>query len=73
MLFRSLSAIVLTRQDAAMELLLDLIAQESMDAEAAIEEIMRSRPAEAIVKRLEKSVAGNSRLARALAAQIKQK
>jgi len=71
--FRSvlLSAIALTRQDAAMEFLLDLVKSESIDAERAIEAIVRSLPSNEIMHRLEKLVAPNSRLARALATLAK--
>jgi HEAT repeat protein len=62
-----LSAIALTRQDAALEFLLNLVSTESLDAEAAIEAILRSMPSSEIVQRLERSVAGNARLARAFA------
>lgn len=63
-----LSAIALTRQDAGMELLFELVQSESLNAEAAIEAIVRSMPSEVTLKRLEKIVAANPRLARALAA-----
>jgi HEAT repeat protein len=65
--FRSvlLSAIALTRQDAALEFLLDLVRTESLDAEAAIEAVLRSMPSQEAIKRLDKLVAGNPRLARA--------
>jgi HEAT repeat protein len=59
-----LSAIALTRQDAAFEFLLDLVRTESMQAEAAIEAILRSAPGNEIIQRLEKMVAGNPRLSR---------
>ena len=62
-----LSAIALTRQDAALEFLLDLVGTESLDAEAAIEAILRSMPSSEILRRLERSVAANPRLARAFA------
>ncbi len=62
-----LSAIALTRQDAATEFLLDQVRTESLQAEAAIEAILRSAPSDEITKRLEKLVAGNRRLARAFA------
>ncbi len=39
-----LSAIALTRQDAALEFLLDLVRTESLNAEGAIEAILRSMP-----------------------------
>jgi hypothetical protein len=72
--FRSvlLSAIALTRQDAAHEFLLSLVQTESRDAEAAIESILRSSPSAEIIERLEKLAAGNPRLARTLATLRKQ-
>jgi len=68
--FRSvlLSAIALTRQDAAHEFLLELVRSESRDAEAALEALVRASPSAEVIARLEKLVAGNARLARALAA-----
>jgi hypothetical protein len=62
-----LSAIALTRQDAALEFLLDLVRAESLQAEAAIEAILRAMPNVEITKRLEELVAGNQRLSRAFA------
>jgi HEAT repeat protein len=62
-----LSAIALTRQDAALEFLLDLVRSESLQAEAAIEAILRAMPSVEITKRLEELVAGNPRLSRAFA------
>jgi hypothetical protein len=62
-----LSAIALTRQDAAMEFLLDLVKSESLNAEAAIEALVRSMPSEEVHKKLKDLVAGNPRLARVLA------
>jgi HEAT repeat protein len=62
-----LSAIGLTRQEAAVEFLLDLIAKESMQAEAAMEAILRAVPSPDLIERVKKSVAGNSRLTRAFA------
>jgi HEAT repeat protein len=62
-----LSAIALTRQEAALEFLLDLVRTESLNAEAAIEAILRSMPAQEIVKQLEQLVAGNPRLNRIFA------
>ena len=59
-----LSAIALTRQDAALEFLLDLVRTESLNAEAAIEAILRSMPSQEVSKRLAKLTAGNPRLAR---------
>jgi hypothetical protein len=65
--FRSvlLSAIALTRQDAALEFLLDVVSSDSPSAEAAIEALMRSAPSAEVMCRLEKSVAPNPRLVRA--------
>ena len=68
--FRSvlLSAIALTRQDPAMDFLLDLVKSESFDAERAIEAVVRSMPSPETMQRLKKLVAPNPRLARAFAA-----
>jgi HEAT repeat protein len=63
-----LSAIALTRQDAALEFLLDQVRTESLQAEAAIEAILRSAPSEEVTRRLEKLAAANPRLSRAFAA-----
>ena len=63
-----LSAIALTRQDAALEFLLDLVRTESLNAEAAIEAVLRSMPSQDVTRRLEELVAGNPRLARIFAA-----
>lgn len=67
--FRSvlLSAIALTRQDEAVEFLLELVRTESPQAEAAIEAILRAMPSAEVIKHLEEFVAGNPRLARAFA------
>ena len=67
--FRSvlLSAIALTRQEASMEFLLELVRSESIDAERAIEAILRSMPSDDVTRRLEKLVVGNPRLARSFA------
>jgi HEAT repeat protein len=62
-----LSAIALTRQDAALELLLNLVRTESLDAEAAIQAILRSVPSQQIITRLQTMVAGNPRLAQVFA------
>jgi len=62
-----LSAIALTRQDAALEFLLDLVRTESLQAESAIEAILRAMPSPEVTRRLEQLVAGNQRLARAFA------
>ena len=63
-----LSAIALTRQEAAMAFLLDLVRTESLNAEAAIEAILRSGASSETVSLLERTVANNPRLARAFAA-----
>jgi len=67
--FRSvlLSAIALTRHDAALEFLLELVRTESTDAEAAIEALVRSAPSHEVLKRVEQLVSDNPRLSRALA------
>jgi HEAT repeat protein len=71
--FRSvlLSAIALTRQDAALEFLLDLVRSESLQAEAAIEALLRAAPSAEVIKRLEGLCAGNRRLARAFVTHVK--
>jgi hypothetical protein len=66
-----LSAIALTRQDAALEFLLDLVRTESLDAEPAIEAVLRSMPSKEAIERLEELVEGNPRLKRTFAAQRK--
>lgn len=66
-----LSAIALTRQDAALEFLLDEVRKESLNAETAIEAILRSMPSPETTKRLEKLTADNPRLARIFAANQK--
>jgi hypothetical protein len=63
-----LSAIALTRQQAALDFLLGLVRAESLHAEAAIEAILRSMPSAEITRELESMVSGNPRLARAFAA-----
>jgi len=63
-----LSAIALARQDAALEFLLELVRTESLDAEAAIEAVLRSMPSQEVIQRMEKLVAGNPRLKRAFEA-----
>jgi HEAT repeat protein len=62
-----LSAIALTRQDAAIEFLFDLVRTESLQAESAIEAVLRSGASTEIRQRLEKLVEANARLARAFA------
>jgi hypothetical protein len=66
-----LSAIALTRQDAALDFLLEVVRQESLDAEGAIEAVLRSLPSQDVGDRLEKLVAGNPRLKRVFAANKK--
>lgn len=69
--FRSvlLSAIALTRQDAAVEFLLDSIQKDSLDAQPALEALLRSMPSEELAKQIEKLVDDNPRLRRVLAEQ----
>jgi HEAT repeat protein len=62
-----LSAIALTRQDAAIEFLLDQVKKESRLGEAAIEAICRAMPSQEVLQQLGRLVEGNSRLARVLA------
>lgn len=62
-----LSAISLTRQDEALEFLLHLIHTESLDAEGAIEAVLRSMPSSHVVKKLESLVEGSPRLKRVFA------
>ena len=62
-----LSAIALTRQEEAVDFLLDFIRSESPDAEAAIAAVLRAVPSSEVVNRLKESVAGNSRLTRVFA------
>jgi hypothetical protein len=67
--FRSilLSAIILTRQEAAQDFLFDLVQTDSVHAEAAIEALLRSAPSPEITQHLERLVSENPRLARAFA------
>ena len=71
--FRSvlLSAIALTRQEAAIEFLLDLVKNESLDAESAIAALLRSGPSEELRDRLKKLTLESPRLVRALAEHSK--
>jgi HEAT repeat protein len=62
-----LSAIALTRQDEALEFLLDQVRSESSHAEAAIEAILRAMPSDEVTRRLEGLVASNPALTRAFA------
>ena len=68
--FRSvlLSAIALTRQEAAQDFLFDLVRTDGAHAEAAIEALLRSAPSPEIIQDLERMVLQNPRLARAFAA-----
>jgi HEAT repeat protein len=59
-----LSAIALCRHEAALEFLLDQVRTESLQAEGAIEAILRSGPSTDTVRRLEEIVGNNPRLAR---------
>lgn len=67
--FRSvlLSAIALSRLDEAVEFLLELVRTESLQAEAAIEALVRAMPSAEVIQRLERVVAGKPRLARIFA------
>jgi hypothetical protein len=63
-----LSAIALTRQDEALEFLIDQVRADSPRSEAAIEAILRAAPSDEVIMRLKDLVAGNPRLAQAFAA-----
>lgn len=67
--FRSvlLSAIALTRQKAATDFLLRLVAEEGMDAEAGLEALLRALPPEDVVLRLREMAGRSSRLAQIVA------
>ena len=67
--FRSilLSAIILTRQEAAQDFLFDLVQTDSVHAEAAIEALLRSAPSPEVTQHLERLVSQNPCLARAFA------
>jgi len=69
--FRSvlLSATALTRQEAALEFLLDLVRQRSPDAESASEAIVRSLPSPEVLKQLKDLAAHDPRLVRAMEKQ----
>ena len=69
--FRSvlLSAIALTRQDLAIDFLIELVRNDSLDAESVIAALLRSGPSEGLMDRLKKLTSGNPRLARVLAQQ----
>ncbi len=66
-----LSAIALTRQDGALDYLLGLIRNDSSDAEAAMDAVLRAVPPPDVLARVEEAVAGNPRLTRHLAASRK--
>jgi HEAT repeat protein len=72
--FRSvlLSAIALTRQQAAVDFLFACIRTESLNSEAAIEAILQSMPAPQMIKQLEEIVSNNGRLTRVLASHIEK-
>jgi HEAT repeat protein len=61
------SAIALTRQDAAFDFLVGLIKSESPDAERAMEAILRAAPSSELVKQVERAIDGNPRLTRQFA------
>lgn len=67
--FRSvlLCAIALIRQEPAINFLLGLVKGQSLNAEAAIESILRSAPSEEVMQRLKNFASENPRLARVLA------
>jgi HEAT repeat protein len=67
-----LAAIALTRQEAALEFLLDMVRKEALHAEPAIEAVLRSMPSKEIVQRLESLVGSNPRLKRAFASQKRE-
>jgi len=62
-----LSAMALTRQQAAYDFLFELIRSASGHAEAALQALLRSAPRAEIIEELERLVSGNPRLARLLA------
>jgi len=67
--FRSvlLSAIALTRQQEGIDFLFDLVRQDTLHSEPAIEAILRSGPSAEMVRQLEETVSGNPRLTRFVA------
>jgi HEAT repeat protein len=68
--FRSvlLSAIALTRQNAATGFLLAMVRADSLGADLAVEALLRSVPPDEVVQQLKTLVTGNARLERAFAA-----
>lgn len=71
--FRSalLSAIAITRQEAAVDFLMDLVRTDSAQAEEAMEALLRAMPSAEVIRRLEELVAGNPRLTSVFAAHRK--
>jgi HEAT repeat protein len=67
-----LSAIALTRQEAAMEFLFEQVRADSLRSEPAIEAILRSAPSQEVIDSLKELVAGYPRLARAFAKNVTQ-
>ena len=62
-----LSAIALTRQNEATHFLLDLVKQDAMRADQAVDALLRSLPSDDTVERLKALVKGNTRLERVFA------
>jgi hypothetical protein len=67
--FRSvlLSAIALTRQQEGIDFLFDLVRQDALCSEPAIEALLRSGPSAELIRQLAQTVSGNPRLARFVA------
>jgi hypothetical protein len=65
--FRSvlLSAIALTRQDGAIEFLLNVVRADSTDAEPAMEALLRSAPSPSLIENIQRLIVDNPRLNRA--------
>jgi HEAT repeat protein len=61
------SAIALTRQDAALDFLLNLLGNESLDSLPVIDAIVRAMPSPDIIERVKDAVSNNPRLTRHLA------
>jgi HEAT repeat protein len=68
-----LSAMALTRQNAATEFLLALVRKDSLGADLAVEALLRSAPSDDVAQQLKAAVAGNARLERAFAANASQR
>ena len=62
-----LSAIALTRQPEGIDFLFDLVRQDTLHSEPAIEALLRSGPSAELVRQLEQAVSGNPRLTRFVA------